>query len=117
MSTIQFRCKERGAIKRPQIYAFAGAHDGGPECQYENTIADPNFKSGVPILVRNAGAESELGPKTKPKYFGPMAVIRRSRSATYPRIHRWSCFFALRFVSTSSVSVSLTYFYTSYATS
>jgi hypothetical protein len=53
------------------------------EKQFENLIKNYNFKPGDLVLIRNAGADSELARKTKPKYFGPMVVVRRTRNGAY----------------------------------
>ena len=53
------------------------------ERQYENTIQHPAFKPGDLVLVRNSGSDTEVGNKTKPRYFGPMVVIRRMRNSAY----------------------------------
>jgi transposase InsO family protein len=53
------------------------------ERQFENTIRAYNFKPGDLVLVRNSGSDSALGLKTKPRYFGPMVVLRRTRNGAY----------------------------------
>ena len=53
------------------------------EKQYQNSIKDHNFGPGSLVLVRNAGADAELASKTKPRYCGPMVVVRRTRNGAY----------------------------------
>ena len=53
------------------------------EKQYQNTIKDHDFGPGRLVLVRNPGADSDLADKTKPRYFGPMVVVRRTRNGAY----------------------------------
>jgi hypothetical protein len=53
------------------------------EKRYEKTIHDYKFKAGDLVLVRNSRIEEELDRKTKPRYFGPMVVIRKTRNGAY----------------------------------
>jgi hypothetical protein len=53
------------------------------ERQYENTLLALDFKPGNLVLVRNSSTESDLGRKTKPRYIGPMVVLRRTRNGAY----------------------------------
>jgi len=53
------------------------------ERAFEKTIHDHNFTPGTLVLVRNSSIETDLGRKTKPQYFGPMVVIRRTPNGAY----------------------------------
>ena len=57
---------------------FASAHQF--ERQHACTIRDFDFKPGALVLIRNPGMEMD---KTKPRYFGPMLVIRQTCNGAY----------------------------------
>jgi hypothetical protein len=48
-----------------------------------NKIVDFDFQPGALVLVRNSAVEMELNRKTKPRFFGPMVVVRRNRGGAY----------------------------------
>ena len=50
------------------------------ERQHANTIRDFDFASGALVLVRSAGSDMD---KTRPRYYGPMVVLRRTRHGAY----------------------------------
>ena len=86
------------------------------EKQYKNLIKDFNFKPGDLVLVRNAGADSELARKTKPRYFGPMVVVRRTRNGAYRLAEldgavsklRYAAFRIIPYFSRSRTSIPVT---------
>jgi len=49
------------------------------EQHYHRSIVDYDFKPGAYVLVRNSKVEYELSRKTKPRYLGPMIVVRHTK--------------------------------------
>ena len=69
------------------------------ERQYEKTIRDYDFKPGTLVLVRNSSIETDLGRKSKPRYFGPMVVVRRTPNGSYRLAELDSAVSKLRFAA------------------
>ena len=67
--------------------------------QYEHTIRDYNFAPGALVLVRNSQIELELNRKSKPRYLGPMVVIRRTRRGAYILAEPTGAISALRYAA------------------
>ena len=53
------------------------------EKENANLIKDYAFAPGSLVLVRNTRIENDFSRKTKPRYLGPLLVVRRNRNSAY----------------------------------
>ena len=53
------------------------------ERRHRSRIIDFDFKPGSLVLVRNSRIEESLNRKTKPRYTGPMVVVRKTIGTSY----------------------------------
>lgn len=53
------------------------------ERQFAHTIKTTAFSPGDLVLVRNSSTENTHVRKSKPRYFGPMVVVKKSQNGAY----------------------------------
>jgi len=63
------------AARKQSVQQFINSH--------RNAIVNYDFKPGSLVLIRNSAVEMELNRKTKPRFFGPMIVVRRTQHGAY----------------------------------
>ena len=77
------KCQDDLAVIQDRILKSQHASTRQFKWKFKNTIQHTMFKPGNLILVRNSGSNTEISNKTKPRYVGPMVVIRRTHNSAY----------------------------------
>ena len=84
---------------RKKVLAARWASVRDFEEKYRHTIKDFNFQPGDLVLVRNSKIETEASRKAKPRYTGPMAVVRKTIGGSYVLAELDGALSALRYAA------------------
>lgn len=118
---ITHRCRQlerrKGDLERvrDQVYAARCRSAKEFEARVKGSIREYEFAPGDLVLVRNTRIEKELDRKTKPRYLGPMVVLRKTRGGAYLLAEldgsisrlRYAAFRLLPYFSRSRVDISI----------
>lgn len=82
----------------------------------QKKIVDFNLAPGRLVLVHNSKIESDLQRKSKPRYFGPMIVVKRSTGGAYilaeldgaVAVEPYAAFRVIPYYSRSTVKIPVT---------
>jgi len=77
------KCPEALAAIKECVLKSCYTSIGQFEKDHVNLIVDYDFKQGALVLVRNSSINTDLSRKTKPRYLGPLIVIRCTRNKAY----------------------------------
>ena len=86
--------------------------------QFKTTIHDYNFQTSDLVLILNKALAPESNTKCKPRYFGPMIVVRRAAGGSYRLVEidgvlsklRFAAFHLVPYLARSKKNILITKF-------